>query len=91
VQLPVKIYEDNQSCIKLANNQKFSKRSKHIDTKYHFIKDLNKDDKILLEYCPSENMLADMLTKALQQVRLRKLSKESGLTSHDENDVIEEC
>jgi len=35
-------------------------------------------------------MLADMLTKALQQVRLRKLSKESGLIPHDENDVIEE-
>jgi len=90
VQLPVKMYEDNQSCIKLANNQKFSKRSKHIDTKYHFIKDLSKDDKISLEYCPSENMIADMLTKELQQVKLRKLSKESGLIPYDENDVIEE-
>jgi len=90
IQLPVKMYEDNQSCIKLASNQKFSKRSKHIDTKYHFIKDLSKDNKILLEYCPSENMLADMLTKAVQQIRLRKLSKGSGLMPHDKDDVIEE-
>lgn len=91
VRQPVKMYEDNQSCIKLTNNQKFSNRSKHIDTKYHFIKDLSKD-KILLEYCTSEDMLADMLTKAIPHVRLRKLSRKSGLEAffNDEDDVIEE-
>ncbi|XP_011687010.1 PREDICTED: uncharacterized protein LOC105449455 [Wasmannia auropunctata] len=79
VKLPVKMYEDNQSCIKLTDNQKFSKRTKHIDTKYHFIRDLSKSNKILLEYCKSEDMIADMLTKALHNIRLRRLSEASGL------------
>lgn len=92
VQLPVKMYEDNQSCIKLANNQKFSKRSKHIDTKYHFIKDLIRGNKILLEYCATENMIADMLTKTIPRMKLRKLSRASGLEAFfsNEEDVIEE-
>lgn len=33
------LYEDNQSCLKMIDNEKFSNRTKHIDTKYQFIKD----------------------------------------------------
>ncbi|KAK2577550.1 hypothetical protein KPH14_012917, partial [Odynerus spinipes] len=40
VQLPLMMYEDNQSCINLIKNDKFSKRTKHIDIRYHHIKDL---------------------------------------------------
>ena len=36
---PTTIGEDNQSCIKLATNPVLHKRSKHIDTKYHFIRE----------------------------------------------------
>ena len=38
------IYEDNQSCIKLIDNKKFSKRTKHIVTKFHFIRGLKKKE-----------------------------------------------
>ena len=34
------IYEDNNAALKLANNPEFHKRSKHIDIKYHFIRDI---------------------------------------------------
>jgi hypothetical protein len=50
------IFEDNQSCLKLIENKRSSNRTKHIDTKYHFIKDL-KDRKIInFIYCPTEEM-----------------------------------
>ncbi|KAK2579077.1 hypothetical protein KPH14_010926 [Odynerus spinipes] len=62
---PTIIFEDNQSCIKLSDNIKYSKRTKHIDTKIHYVKDLK--DRLVVDYryCPSEYMLADMLTKPL--------------------------
>lgn len=36
---PTILYEDNQSCLKLIKEENFSNRTKHIDTKYHFVKD----------------------------------------------------
>lgn len=77
--IQVTILEDNQSCLKYVSNQKFSNRTKHIDTKYHFVKNLSENDIINFIYCPSENMLADMLTKPLSRVKLSFLSKECGL------------
>ncbi|KAK2578839.1 hypothetical protein KPH14_012194 [Odynerus spinipes] len=89
--LPIKLYEDNQSCIKLSSNQKFSKRSKHIDTKYHFIKELQEGNVIKLTYCHTNDMLADMLTKPLQSTKLKQLSQECGLSTINDVDVEEEC
>lgn len=67
------IYEDNQSCMKMTENEKVSNRSKHIDVKYHFIKDIIKHNKINLQYCCTNDMLADILTKPLTNVRFAKL------------------
>lgn len=61
---PIRIYEDNQSTIKTAHTYE-TKRSKHIDVKYHFIKDLVSSKKIEVEYISTENQVADILTKAL--------------------------
>ena len=72
------IYEDNQSTICIANGQG-SKRSKHIDIKYHYVQDKIAQGDVVLEYCKStktQEMLADVLTKALpkdQFVKLRSL------------------
>ena len=76
---PIKMLEDNQSCIKLATNDKFSNRTKHIDTKYHFVKDLIEEEIIKLEYCPTESMVADMLTKPLGPLKLQNLKRQSQL------------
>ena len=74
----VVIYEDNQSCIHLLQNSN-SFRTKHIDTKYHFVRDLVKAQTISVVYCPSADMIADLLTKPLEAVRMNKLTTAMGL------------
>jgi hypothetical protein len=64
---------DNQSCMKLAECQKFSNRTKHIDTRYHFVSDLKEKKLIDLVYCPTDINIADMLTKPLRAVKLGQL------------------
>jgi len=76
---PVTFYEDNQSCIKLLESKMFNQRSKHIETKYHFVCDLKNEGKINVEYCPTENMIADMLTKPLCKIKLNKFREDIGL------------
>lgn len=59
------LYEDNQSCLKLIKEEKFSNRTKHIDTKFHFVKDYMDKGVVKCEYCPTGLMVADLLTKPL--------------------------
>ena len=67
-----RIGEDNQSCIKLAYNPVMHKRSKHIDTKCHFIREKVNDNAVELVYTSTDQMAADLLTKALPQVKVEK-------------------
>ena len=61
------IHEDNQAAIELAENPNMmSQRVKHIDLKYHFLRELVAEGKIRLGWIQSENQLADILTKPLQ-------------------------
>lgn len=67
------IYEDNQSCLNLIQEEKLSNRTKHIDVRAHFVKDhIDKGD-VICEYCPTEEMLADMLTKPIPTAKFKKL------------------
>lgn len=77
---PVMINEDNQSCLKLVENQKFSNRTKHIDTKYHFIRDLKAKDVIKLQYCQTDLNVADLLTKPLGATKIQQFKEAIGLT-----------
>lgn len=62
---PTEVYVDNKSAIALAKNPVFHERSKHIDTRYHFIREhVNKKD-VELIYCKSYDQVADILTKPL--------------------------
>ena len=70
---PVTIYEDNQSTICLARNPQFHGRSKHISIKFHFIRDNVKEGVIQMQYCKTENMTADILTKGLYGEKFMKL------------------
>ncbi len=76
---PFILYEDNQSSIKIASNNIFSNRTKHIDVKYHFIRDLVNNKKIKLLYCPTNIMIADALTKGLLKVKFNQLRKLMGI------------
>ena len=91
INLPIKMYEDNQSCISLTGNQNYSKRTKHVDTKYHFIRDLKEGNIIKLIYCSTEHMIADLLTKPIEKNKLKRLSLDCGLQPVADDDVEEEC
>ena len=67
---PTVINEDNQSCIKMCKNPVMQKRTKHIDVKYHFVRERVEDGTFALEYCPTENMEADLLTKSLSKAKV---------------------
>jgi hypothetical protein len=70
---PTIIYEDNQSCIAMADNPAQSQRIKHIDIKYHFVREKIQSGDIKLVYVQTERQLADLLTKALTREKLQKL------------------
>jgi hypothetical protein len=67
------VHVDNQSCVKMCENRKFSNRTKHVDTKYHFTADLKSKEVVDFKYCPTEENIADMLTKPLKNIRLKYL------------------
>ena len=69
---PTIIHEDNQGAIAMSKNPKFHARTKHIDIKYQFIRDKVESGELLLKYCPSSDMIADMLTKALPRTLFQK-------------------
>lgn len=57
---------DNKSAMALAKNPVFHGRSKHIDIKYHYIREQVNDGKIELNFCKSEDQIVDILTKPLK-------------------------
>lgn len=66
MKLKTVIYNDNQSAHKLVETREHChKRTKHIDIRYHFIKDLVHNHNITIKYLPTEQMIADVLTKPL--------------------------
>ena len=56
---------DNKSAIELVKNPIQHKRSKHIDIKYHFIRDHVKQKTVKLEYCSTTEQVTDFFTKTL--------------------------
>jgi len=76
---PFVLRVDNQSAIALAKNPVFHDRSKHIELKYHFIREAVETKKLELEFVPTEFQLADMLTKPLGRVRLAELRSSAGM------------
>lgn len=56
---------DNQGAMKLIKNPEFHKRTKHIDIKYHFIREKYEDGLFRLNYVPTDEQLADVFTKPL--------------------------
>ena len=61
--VPTTIYEDNQSAICMTRNNQSHGRSKHVDIKYHFVREQVEKETIKAIYCKSEEMTADILTK----------------------------
>ena len=62
---PTSFFCDNNSAIAVSRNHVFHKRSEHIDTQYHFIRELINNNEINVEFCTSRNQFADLFTKPL--------------------------
>ena len=67
-----RVYEDNQGAIALAKNPVQRQRCKHVDIKYHFVRSTVSNGKVILDYCPTEQMVADILTKPPTNSKLKK-------------------
>ena len=79
--IPVMIYIDNRSAIDLAKNPVFHGRSKHIDVRYHFIRECVAKGEILVEHVSTNEQRADSLTKALTTVKFERMRKLLGVKS----------
>ena len=67
----IKVLEDNQGTKALIENSLSSVRSKHIDVRFHFVRELFKARKISVEHVASAEQHADILTKALSRANFR--------------------
>lgn len=76
----ITVYNDNQSAHKLLECREFChKRTKHIDLRYHFVKDLVQKGFMNVKYLPTGEMMADVLTKSLSAVKHQKFVKKLNL------------
>lgn len=72
---------DNASAIKLVKNPEYHKRSKHIDVRYHFVREKYLEGEMLVKHVPGKSQLADIMTKPLPAIRFQELSVGIGLIS----------
>lgn len=79
-QLPV-LYLDNHSAIKLTKNPEMHKRSKHIDTRYHYIREKFEQRKFELHSVSTDYQLADLFTKGLPKARFEFLRNKLNIVS----------
>ena len=76
---PTVIHEDNQSAIAIAQQPNSHSKMKHIDIRYHFVRKKVQDNTIEVRYCPTNDMLADILTKGLTYDKFSRLHELSGV------------
>jgi hypothetical protein len=70
---------DNQSAISLCKNLVFHERSKHIDVRYHFVRECVEEGKLEVEHVRTEEQHADILTKPLARFRFQTLKEKIGM------------
>lgn len=70
---PTTIFEDNQACIAMSKKAGDHSRAKHIDVRYHFVRERQAMGEILVTYVPTEHQLADLLTKPLDRNKIEYL------------------
>ena len=68
-QKQVTVFCDNQSAIHLAKNQVYHARTKHIDVRYHFVREIIKEGAVLLQKIKTDDNSADMLTKVVTTIK----------------------
>ncbi|KAG7302210.1 hypothetical protein JYU34_013686 [Plutella xylostella] len=80
---PILIYCDNQSTISISGNDIYHARSKHIDVRYHFVRERISNNQVTIRYKNTEDMVADVLTKGLPRPKHQFFSNALGLRSEE--------
>ena len=76
---PLPVCSDNQGAIFISSNPITERRSKHIDIRYHYVRELVEDKKIEVFYISMDNNRADLFTKNLGHVKFLKFRGMLGL------------
>jgi hypothetical protein len=76
---PTTIHCDNQSCVKLSENPVFHDKSKHIEIKYHYIRDMVQRKTIHVQYLSTHEQIADIFTKPLAKTKFEYFRERLGL------------
>jgi len=76
---PINIKVDNSGCIDFSKNPVEHKRTKHIDIRYHFVREAITTDKVTLEHCATDDMVADPMPKRLGKTKHDKHVEAMGL------------
>ena len=71
------LYQDNTSAILLENNGRSSsgKSTRHINIRYYFIKDRIESGDLEIQHCPTDNLIADYMSKPLQGAKFYRFRK----------------
>ena len=72
-EVPTKFNEDNTGCISSSEDPVLHGRMKHIDIKYHRLKEFVAEGTCKLIYCPTHRQIADALTKSLPKADFTKM------------------
>ena len=75
----VQMFGDNQGAIALTKNAHLHERSKHIDIAYHFIRDLAEKGQLKVDFVPTQEMVADGMTKPLERVAFERFKEQLGI------------
>src|SRR5713226_2593598 len=73
------LFSDNQAAIALPQDHQYHMCTKHIDVRYHFIRWVIEQGSLRLIYCPTDDMVADTLTKALPSAKVKHFTAGLGL------------
>jgi KUP system potassium uptake protein len=76
---PLQLLIDNQSAINLARNHVSHGRSKHIETRFHFIREQVMNGKIEVVHCPTRDQIANGFTNAIKLDRFEALREKLGI------------
>jgi hypothetical protein len=77
------IWCNNKSCVKLSENPVFHDKSKHIEIKYHYIRDMVQKGAVKLQYVITDEQIADVLTKPLSRVKFVYFRDKLGVVQKD--------
>jgi hypothetical protein len=79
---PTTIHCDNQSCGKLSENLVFHEKSKHIEIKYHYIRDMVQRKTIHVQYLSTHEHIVDIFTKPLAKTKFKYFRERLGLVEN---------